>query len=168
MIEIPKIETARLVMREFRNDDFESYFAVHSDPEVMRYLSGSPLTRGEAWRHLAMIVGHWHLRGYGFWAVEEKFSGELVGRVGVWQPETWPGFEIGWTIARSRWGTGYAPEAARAALDWTRRNLPFRHVISLIHPENRASIRVAEKLGESLEGETQVLGRDVLVYGMDL
>jgi RimJ/RimL family protein N-acetyltransferase len=146
--------------------DFETYARMCADEEVMRYIGGKAFSRAEAWRHMASVVGHWHLRGYGHWAVEEKSSGQFVGRVGMQHPEGWPDFEIGWTIAREHWGKGYATEAARRALDYAFDELKREHVISLIHPENRASIKVAEKLGERVEGRTEVLGIDVLVYGI--
>ncbi|MDR3418546.1 MAG: GNAT family N-acetyltransferase [Nevskia sp.] len=164
-----RLETERLILRAWSEaTDFEPYAALSADAEVMRYLGGKPMSRLEAWRHMSMIVGHWHLRGYSHWAVEEKASGEFVGRLGFFNPVGWPGFEIGWTFARSHWGRGYAPEGARAALDWARGRLGVRHVISCIHADNRNSIRVAEKLGEKPEGESEILGTPVLVYGMDL
>jgi RimJ/RimL family protein N-acetyltransferase len=111
------IETPRLLLRMLRGSDLDAYAEMCADPEVMRYLGdGQPLSRSEAWRHLAMVLGHWRLRGYGFWAVEERSSGELVGRVGCWRPEGWPGFEVGWTLRRAYWGRGYATEAARASI----------------------------------------------------
>jgi RimJ/RimL family protein N-acetyltransferase len=151
----------------WRNEDFEAYARICADAEVMRYLGGKTFTPLEAWRHMAFLVGHWHLLGYGHWAVEEKASGDVIGRLGFLNPEGWPGFEIGWTLAREHWGKGYAVEGARRALEYAFTELDRDHVISLIHPENRASIKVAERLGEKLEGETELLGIDVLVYGID-
>jgi RimJ/RimL family protein N-acetyltransferase len=113
------------------------------------------------------MIGHWHFRGYGIWAVEEKATGQFVGRIGLHYPETWPGFELGWTLARQAQGKGYATEAARRSLEYAFVDLDRDHVISLIHPENVASIRVAERIGETLEGRTELLGNEVLVYGID-
>ncbi len=161
------LETDRLILRMWREADFEAYADLCADPEVMRYLGGKVFDRTEAWRHLASMIGHWYLRGYGIWAVEEKESGSLVGRIGCINPEGWPGFEVGWTLKREFWGKGYATEAARRALDYGFNELDKPHVISLIHPENRASIRVAERLGEALEGTARVFDTDVLVYGID-
>jgi RimJ/RimL family protein N-acetyltransferase len=117
-----------------------------------------------AWRNLAMMVGHWSLRGYGLWAVEERASGALVGRVGFWNPDGWPGFELGWMLRRSFWGNGYATEPARAALRFAFTQLHQPQVISLIHPDNAASIRVAERLGERRLDTTDAMGKPAVVY----
>lgn len=166
-MEIPILTTERLLMRAFRESDLDEYAALCADPEVMRYLGeGRPLTRWEAWRQMAMIIGHWQLRGYGMWAVEEKSTGKLLGRIGCFYPEGWPGFEIGWTLGRHAWGKGFATEGARAALDFAFHRLDQDHVISLIRPDNQASIRVAERLGESLEGSVTLFGGEALIYGI--
>jgi RimJ/RimL family protein N-acetyltransferase len=144
--------------------DFEEYAAIHTDAEVTRYTARVHLDRIDAWRHLAMICGHWHLRGFGMWGVFERESGRLVGRVGFYQPAGWPDFELGWTMGRASWGKGYAPEAARACLDHAFEVMKRDHVISLIDPENVSSIRVAEKIGETLDGEVEVQGHRLLVY----
>lgn len=163
---VPVLETERLRMRAFRKSDFEDYAALKADPEVQRYLS-EPWDRARSWRHLAFLMGHWPLGGAGIWAVEQKESGLFVGAVGFCEPEGWPGFELAWTLARRWWGNGYAAEAARAALAHAFHALRKDQVISLIHPENRASIRVAERIGESLQGRIHHLDREMLCYGID-
>jgi RimJ/RimL family protein N-acetyltransferase len=141
---------------------------MHADPEVMRYIGeGKPLSREDAWRSMAMMAGHWSLRGFGMWAVEERATGDLVGRVGLYYPEGWPGKEIGWTLARAHWGKGYAFEAARAAFAHAFDTLRWPRAISLIDPENRRSIALAERLGERLEGEVEIRGWRTLQYGID-
>ena len=163
-----QLETERLFLRTYRLSDFEDHFKLCADPDVMRFLiGGKPLSRFEAWRHMALLVGHWHLLGFGHWAVEEKATGEFVGRIGLLNPEGWPGFEIGWTLGRQFWGKGYATEGARRALSYAFNELDKAHVISLIHPDNKGSIRVAERLGEKPEGKTELLGTEVLIYGID-
>ena len=107
------------------------------------------------------------MRGYGLWAVEEKSTSIPVGRIGFYNPEGWPGFELGWTLAREAWGKGYATEGARSALRYAFTEMGRENVISLIHPDNLASVRVAERLGEKIKGRTVVLGHEVLIYGMD-
>lgn len=154
-------------MRMWRKEDFEAYLELCSDLEVMRFLGGKALDRYECWKHMGFLVGHWKLLGFGHWAVEEKATGSFVGRVGFLHPEGWPGFELGWTLARRFWGRGYAIEAARRALQYAFNELDKDHVISLIDPSNTNSIKVAERLGEKVEGKTELLGHDVLIYGID-
>jgi RimJ/RimL family protein N-acetyltransferase len=164
---IPRLETERLLLREYRESDFDAYAAILADPEVMRTLTGSPQPRWEAWRSFAMHVGHWVLRGYGMWSVEEKATGRFVGRVGLYYPEGWPGREVGWTIARECWGRGYAPEAGRAALRYAFDVLGWDRIISVIRPDNSNSIAVARKLGMTHQGEARVMTFDVHVYGRE-
>jgi RimJ/RimL family protein N-acetyltransferase len=162
------LETERLLLRQFRDADIDAYAAMLADPEVMRHIGeGKPLTRDDAWRNMAMVAGHWSLRGYGMWAVEERSSGTLVGRVGLYYPEGWPGQEVGWALARPYWGKGYAFEAARASLAHAFEALHWPRAISLIDPANARSIRLAERLGERLEGELPVRGWNTLCYAID-
>jgi RimJ/RimL family protein N-acetyltransferase len=163
---IERLETQRLVLRPFREEDLDDYAEMCGDTLVMKYLGGAPLNRMDSWRNMATVVGHWQLRGFGPWAVEELASGQLVGRVGCWRPEGWPGLELAWTLRRQFWGKGYATEAARAALDVAFSHLAQSHVISMIHIENEASLRVARRLGMRLEGSAELLGHPVVVYGI--
>ena len=160
------LETQRLLLRQFRESDLEQYAAICADPEVMRFLGGKPYSRAESWRHMATMLGHWQLRGYGMWAAEEKSSGLLVGRIGYVHYEGWPGFEIAWTLGRSYWGRGFATEGARTALEYAFTKLGQAHVISLIHPGNTPSIRVAERIGEVYERTIDHFGTQVRVYGV--
>jgi RimJ/RimL family protein N-acetyltransferase len=160
-----ELQTDRLTLRMLRDSDSDAYAEMCADPETMRYIGdGQPLIRPMAWRNLAMMLGHWHLRGYGLWAAEERATGAFVGRIGYWNPEGWPGFELGWMLCQSFRGRGYATEGARAALAFAFTRLEQPQVISLIHPDNAASIRVAERLGERLVGPIEVMGKPVLVY----
>ncbi len=167
-LDIPTLETERLRLRPFHKSDLADYAALNADPEVQRYIGdGAVWDQGRSWRHLAFLMGHWLLCGVGTWAVEDRVTGEFVGRIGFSCPEGWPGFELAWALVRSRWGRGYATEGARAALSYAFNELSQGHVISLIRPVNAASIRVAERLGESLEGTARVAGVEYLVYGLD-
>lgn len=160
------LETERLLLRWLCEDDFEQYAGICRDPEVMRFLGGQVLTDIEVWRQMAYFMGHWYFRGYGVWAVEEKSTGNLIGRIGFLNPIGWPAFELGWTLTRESWGKGYATEGARRALAYAFTEMGRGHVISLIAPDNVASIRVADRLGEQVEGKTEVLGKEVLIYGI--
>jgi RimJ/RimL family protein N-acetyltransferase len=153
---IPRLETERLVLRGLTAGDFEKLAEFMADPDVARYLSGEPLTRADTWRSLAVALGHWQLRGYGVWAVERKSDGAFIGRVGMINPEGWPGLEVGWTLGQPYWGQGYASEAARAALDYAFLTQPVERIISCIDPGNAASQAVARRLGET-KGELRML-----------
>jgi len=163
---VPELGTDRLLLRAFRPDDFEPFARIVSDPEVVRYLDdGTPISRDECWRGIALFIGHWQLRGYGWWAVEDRRSGDFLGRIGLYNPEGWPGIEIGWLLRREAWGEGLATDGANAALTFAFEVVRADHVISLIDPRNTRSIRVAEKLGERYEKNADHKDKAVVVYG---
>lgn len=153
---IPRLETDRLVLRAFCEDDLDAWAGFSADPEVMRFLGG-PMGRGDAWRAMAATLGHWMLRGYGMWAVERKSDGVTMGRVGLVQPEGWPGLEVGWTLGRPYWGQGYATEAAGAAMRYGFLTQPVGRLISNIDPANEASQAVAQRLGETKGGQADLV-----------
>jgi len=166
---VPELETERLRLRGWRDEDTEDWAGLCADDEVMRSLGREGgLSPGDAWREMAALAGHWVLKGYGHWALELRETGELVGRAGLFQPPDWPALELGWTVARPHWGKGYAGEAARAAMDWARDELGASHLISLIPDDNHRSQRVAEKLGMREEGRASVRGHDLRVFGVDI
>lgn len=146
------LTTRRLLLRPFTEADVDDLTRIYADPAVVRYLGdGRPLDRAATWRAVATYLGHTQMRGYGPLAVVERSTGRLLGRSGLWYPEGWPGLEVGWVVDRDRWGEGFATEAARASLDHCFSTLGAAEVISLIQPENVASVRVAEKLGARVE-----------------
>jgi RimJ/RimL family protein N-acetyltransferase len=161
-----ELETERLLLRQWRETDVEAYAQICADPLVMQYLTGKSLGRLESWRHIAFLIGHWQLKGFGHWAVEEKSTGNVIGRLGFLQPDDWPGFEIGWTLAKDSWGKGYATEGGNKALEHAFKTLKKEQVISIIHPQNEASKRVAVRLGESHQKDTEVMGIKVQIWGM--
>jgi len=164
---IPTLETERLTLRAFREADAAALFELSQDPDVMRYVGDRRVpTLQETWRSVAGWIGHWALRGYGQWAIEERASGRFIGRAGIINPADWPGPEVGYLLGRPWWGRGYATEAASAAMSWGFEHIGFDELISLIDPANQASIAVATRLGESLRGETDLMGNRVLVYGI--
>lgn len=144
-----QLETERLLMRPPCAGDLDVWASFAADEEAMRHLGGE-MPRAMAWRHLATTIGAWQMQGFGFFFVFEKASGDWIGRVGPWQPEGWPGTEVGWAIRRDRWGQGYAPEAAGAAIDWVFAHHPWHEVIHSIAPDNVNSKQVAAKLGSRL------------------
>ena len=151
-----RIETERLILRPISPEDVEPHIAMMRDETVAAFLTpgGKPRSYGEEWRAVACYIGHWQIREYGFFSVIEKASGDWVGRVGPWQPGGWPGLECGWSIVSSRWGKGYAPEAAIASINWTFEKFPdLARIISVIDPGNKNSQAVAKKIGEEKSGE---------------
>ena len=151
-----RIETERLLLRPFAPADVENHVEMMADPLVAKTLTadGNLRSRGEEWRLAAALIGHWAIRGYGFFSVIEKSTGEWVGRVGPWRPEGWPGVECGWSMRSAAWGKGYAPEAAIAAIGWTFEADPsLQRIISVIDPKNQNSQNVARKVGETKSGE---------------
>jgi RimJ/RimL family protein N-acetyltransferase len=149
-LDIPVIETERLRLRAPAAEDFELMAAFYTS-ERSRYVGG-PQPRHHCWRGFCAIIGHWALRGYGFWSLEEKATGTLAGRVGLWNPEGWPEPEVGWTLFDGFEGRGYATEAGRAARAHAYATLGWPTAISVIDPENAASQAVAQRLGAAREG----------------
>ena len=159
----PVIETARLILRPWRGEDVGPNTAMLSDPGTARYITpdGKPVDELNGWRNSAIQSGHWALHGFGLFVVEEKSSGTFAGRVGPWYPPTWPGFEVGWGIAKEFRGKGYATEATCASIDWVFENLAVDRIVHTIKPDNTASQSLAKRLGATIEGQAEVFGNTV-------
>jgi RimJ/RimL family protein N-acetyltransferase len=158
----PQIETERLILRPWRASDIAPNAAMLSDPGTARFIAadGQPVTTAIAgWRNAAVMSGHWALFGFGMFAVQEKASGNYVGRVGPWCPPGWPGFEVGWGIAKEFRGKGYAVEAARASIDWTFESFEIDEIMHCIDSENAPSQGVALKLGARKDGVIDLFGK---------
>ena len=141
-----QLETPRLILRPPRLDDLEGWSEMMADEVAARFIGGVA-PRAVCWRQLMTLIGAWHAHGFAMFSVIEKETGRWVGRLGPWQPEGWPGSEIGWAIVRDRWGRGYAGEGAIAATNWALDTLGWSEIIHSIAPGNVASQRVAQKLG---------------------
>lgn len=141
-----QLETDRLILRVPHLDDLDEWTAMMQDEEAAKFIGGTA-PRAVCWRQIMTMIGSWHAAGFAMFSVIEKASGRWVGRVGPWQPEGWPGPEVGWAIARECWGRGYAGEAAEASTTWAFDTLGWQNVIHSIAPDNIASQRVAQKLG---------------------
>ena len=147
---IPRLVTENLLLREYRQEDFPAFAAFYAT-ERSRFIGG-PLTGELAWRAMATHLGHWALRGYGFWAVETRATGQFCGHVGLWYPEGWMEPEVGWVLMGHAEGRGIAQEAAIAARRHAYEILGWTTAVSLIDPANDRSIRLAQRLGCRLEG----------------
>ncbi len=142
---VPTLETERMFLRALREQDFEeeaAFFATERSQFV-----GGPLPRDQVWRAVAGMIGHWALRGFGFWALEEKTSGRYLGRAGLWCPDGWPERELGWTLMEHAEGQGFAREAALAARAFAYDTLGWTTLISLIAAGNTRSEALATRLG---------------------
>lgn len=153
-MEIPTLETERLVLREHTLEDFPAYAAMRADAEVMRHIGDrEPVTEEEAWSAFVKNPGMWQFMGFGSWAIVEKDSGRFGGSIRYIERRRDRGRdlegvpEMGWSLVRAAFGKGYATEAVRAALAWGRESLGPMRVIALTSEDNVASMRVAEKCG---------------------
>lgn len=146
---LPRLETPRLILRAATTADFAVFRDFYAGPRA--HFVGGPLTPELGWRMLAMEIGHWSLKGFGRFIVEEKTSGAAVGLVGPFEPYGWPEPELGWDLFDGHEGKGYATEAARASRDYAYGTLGWQTAISLVKPANIASARVCERLGCVLE-----------------
>jgi len=160
------VETPRLLLREFGIEDAPHVFRINSDPEVVRFAEGvTPTGVEETLGHLRKgPLADYARYGYGRWAVVDRQTDQLIGMCG---PKMLAGLnevEIGYRLARDRWGAGLATEAALAARDYARDVLDLDHVIALIMRENTASRRVADKLGMTCTGTLEFEGVEVLRY----
>ena len=159
-----KLETERLILRMFKDEDWRDLYSYYSDEVCMKYTYGRALTEGETWRTMASLLGHWQLRGYGPYAVLEKSTGFVVGPVGLWYPNDWPGPEIMWALSRKYWGKGYASESVRSVKKMAAEYLPEISLISLIHAENEASQNLAVATGAKFEKEIIFRGDKSYIY----
>ncbi|MBP2300083.1 GNAT family N-acetyltransferase [Azospirillum picis] len=150
-MEVPVLETPRLILRPTRAEDFDNWASMMADPQSVEYVGGVQ-SRPLAWRGFVAVAGAWMVYGHSMFSVIEKETGLWVGRVGPWIPDGWPGNEVGWAIMRERWRRGYAVEAATAAIDWAFETLGWDEVLHTINPRNLASKAVARRLGARMTG----------------
>ena len=150
-----RLETPRLILRPTRREDFDAWAEFMADAESARFVGGVQ-PRSVAWRGFLTMAGAWAIQGFAMFSVIEKASGRWIGRIGPWQPEGWPGTEVGWGIVRDRCGLGLATEAAAATIDWAFAELGWTEVIHTIDVDNVASQVVARKLGSRNRGRGQL------------
>ena len=99
------IETARLKLRQWKEGDFDNFARYYADEDNARYVGGKK-DPDQAWRHMALQAGHWQLKGFGYWAVDEKDTNVFVGCAGLWQSPGWPELELGYWLVKRAPGKG--------------------------------------------------------------
>ena len=165
----PRLETERLILRDFHRDDLDALAATLGDIAVVYHLTGEPISREDSLRRLFMAVGQWPVIGMGMWAVERKSDAKLVGHVGFFDMErdmvpSLKGLpEMGWIFDTSVHGQGIACEACEAALDWLDASHGPIEVPAIIAIDNIASLKLAEKLGFVREADGIYKGEPIAV-----
>ena len=160
------INTERLTLRPITADHYEAHARIVGDADVMRYIIDEPMTRAQAWWNIARYIGHWQIRGYGMYVAIEKATDEIIGHMGFLNAEGGRGFELGWILAPSAWGKGYASEGTRALVDHAFTNLDQDHIVCVINKDNIKSISVAERLGARFERAETEGSRVLNLYGI--
>lgn len=162
VVEIPTLETERLILRAPRAADFEAYARTLMSERAQHV--GGPFSRGEAWRDFAADAGSWVLLGFGYWSIASRETGAFVGLTGFMKPAIYPERELGWVLVEPFEGQGYAFEAARAARAYAFETLGWETLVSYIAPKNARSIRLAERLGAVRDEQCARPWPDCLVY----
>ncbi len=169
----PLLETERLILRPFRADDLAADNALWCEPDVYKFMAGKPSTLEDTWRGILQTIGHWHVLGYGYWAIEEKASGRFIGNMGFgdFRREMVPDMndtpEAGWVLMTAYHGMGLGTEALAAVTAWGDANLPHDKTACIISPENPASIRLAQKFGYAQVAQTTYKGDPTLLLQRD-
>lgn len=158
----PTIETRDLVLRGYREDDFEA-FAAFGASERARFVGG-PQDRWSSWRAFMAGIGHWTLRGYGMWMVEHRETARVAGRVGMIYNDGWHEPELGWHIYDGFEGQGFAYQACIAARAYSAQHFGLDAVISYIDPENTRSVALARRLEARYECDGELLGKPCQIY----
>lgn len=167
---VPEIETERLRLRGHALEDFMFFADLWSKPDVTKFIGGKPRSEEETWSKFLRMIGHWQAMGFGYWAVEDKARGALIGEVGVadfkrvMSPSIKGELEAGWVLAPRAQGEGFATEAMIAVLGWAEKHQPGKAICAIIEPENVGSIKVAEKLGFTKTADTNYHGADIILY----
>jgi RimJ/RimL family protein N-acetyltransferase len=161
-ISVPRLYTDRFTLREYRVEDFESFADHLSDAESSAHLGSAD--RQTAWRIFSSHAGLWLLTGAGWWSIEDRQTGQVVGSVGAFFRHESTVMEMGWNTYRAFWGKGIASEAAAAVLDYAFKVRREPKVRALIGSSNESSRRVAERLGMAYEMEIELNGKQIGSY----
>jgi len=166
-----EIETERLVLRQWRDGDWVGLHRTYGDPEVMGWIGAAAGDLPSTAAAVGRMSMHWRLLGYGMFAVEERSTREIVGRVGLMLHPDWPlegpRVEVGWTLQRSAWGRGYATEGAKASLGFAFDVLHLPQIFSMTRPDNARSRAVMERCGLTQRGELEFHSWKQVHYAID-
>jgi ribosomal-protein-alanine N-acetyltransferase len=163
----PVLETDRLRLRPMSPDDMEHIVALYGDPDVMRYIgTRGPLSREESSARLDFMVDHWHLHGFGMWALFLKADGAFVGRCGMRYLDDSTEVELGYTLLKAYWGQGFATEASRAVVRHALHVMKLKRLVAIADPANTASVNVMKKIGMIFEGVGHYYGADCVRYSL--
>ncbi|HEV2915955.1 MAG TPA: GNAT family N-acetyltransferase [Pyrinomonadaceae bacterium] len=164
-----EIETSRLRLRMFTEEDLDALSLITGDPEVMKYLGTSePRSREKTRNTIDAILRHWEQHGFGIFALEHKADRRLIGWCGLQRLEKTPEVEVAYLLAKEYWNQGLATEAARAAIRYGFDELKLGRVVAIARPENVGSYRVMEKAGMKYERDANYYNVDVVYYALDL
>ena len=172
-LQVPVLETERLLLRGHCLDDFPHSAAMWADPAVTRYIREKPFTREETWSRFLRYLGHWALLGYGYWLIVEKSTGSFAGEIGFadYHRDIEPSLdgmpECGWALTAQMHGKGYATEALRAILAWGDHHFRGTRTACIIAPENRASLQLAAKCGYREMENTSYHDHPVTIFARD-
>lgn len=159
---IPTIETERLILREPRLSDLPDMLSFFETSRS--HMVGGPADASGVFTKLTARIGHWAVRNYGLWHIEDAQTGQFLGWAGIVNPPAWAEPELGWTVMHPAEGKGIAYEAALAARTYSAQHLGLDGVISYISPKNSRSAALAKRLGAQLESTGKLMGKSANIW----
>ncbi|MEO5931485.1 MAG: GNAT family N-acetyltransferase [Candidatus Kapaibacterium sp.] len=164
---IPTVETDRILLRAFAPDDLDDLAPILADPDVVRHLAGGkPFTREQVAGAIGRINAYWEKHGFGLMALVPKESGRVAGWCGLTLLDTTPEIELVYMLAKSEWGKGLAAEAARGMLRLGFGKIGLERIVAVARHENPASYRVMEKIGMRYERDARFYDLDMVYYSI--
>ena len=162
------LETQRIRLREFEEDDVDALYSLDSDPDVMRYISdGRTCTRADIESAIPRVRNYYQQNpGYGIWLAELKDDGQFLGWACLKHLDQTEDIEVGYRLMKAFWNQGYATEAARALIDYGFEQLKLDRIVAITHPDNAASQRVLEKCGLRREGNRLAYGSECYFFAL--
>lgn len=160
------LETERLFLRRFNENDIDAVFAMRRDADLMRFIREPQTNRTEAENWVKLVSSRWETEQFGFCAVIEKSSNRFAGWCGLWRLKETDEVEVGYALIKDFRGCGYAKEAAEAFLVYGFEMLNLREIVAVARPENRASRRVMERLGMTYDYTGKFYQSDLVHYSI--